>query len=106
MQKQNELLKRIQFLQAEQDAAKDLIEEPAEYKRKIEEEQNQKNLRRLKRLNRKKKPKTQPFLKEYIPFLMNTINCSKHNFLIKTRLRVACICLIHSFIHSYWCTNF
>lgn len=25
---------------------------------------------------------------------MNTINCSKHNFLIKTRLRVACICLI------------
>ena len=93
-QKQNELLKRIQFLQAEQDAAKDLIEELTEYKRKIENEQNQKNLQRLKRLNRKKKPKTQPFLKEYIPFLMNTINSSNHNLIIKTRLRIACICLI------------
>lgn len=61
MQKQNELLKRIQFLQAEQDAAKDLIEELAEYKRKIEEEQNQKNLRRLKRLNRKKNQKLSHF---------------------------------------------
>ena len=89
------LMEEVKYLEEEQKKNQELIKELVDYKNVTEYEKKEKMLRREKRLNRKKRQATQPFMKEYLPYILKNIEKNKNrNNLTKIRLRVALVCLV------------
>nr|AYC64475.1 hypothetical protein [Pseudochlorodesmis sp. HV01306c] len=89
------LLSEIRSLRDIHEKNQKYIEDLVTFKNKVIEEQERKLAIRNKRLNRKKRQQSQPFLKEYLPWILQYIeNLPKLKTLTKTRLRVAVIILI------------
>ena len=87
-------LKEIQRLKAEQRRLLNRIETLVRYKEKNEAEKAAKELRRQNRLKRVRRQSSQPFQKEYLPWVLRFIEKKKMTNLTKTRLRVAIVVLI------------
>lgn len=64
------------------------------YKERAEAEKKAKEERRQKRLRRKRRAQSQPFLKEYLPFIMAFVDKSHCSHLTKTRLKLAVVLLV------------
>lgn len=64
------------------------------YKEKNESAKAAKELRRQNRLMRVRRPQSQPFLKEYLPWVLSFIENKNANILTKTRLKVAIVFLV------------
>ena len=91
---QLKLLEKIKKLELEQKKNLKLIEELINYKNQIESEKDAKEYRRQKRLKRQKRQKPQPFLKEYLPWVLNCIEGKSYSNVTKTRLRLAIVLLV------------
>ena len=85
------LLAKIKNLELEQSKNLNLINELVDYKNKMEEEKAAKELRRQKRLKRVRRAQSQPFLKEYLPWVLAFLEKKKWNNLTKIRLRLAMV---------------
>lgn len=88
------LLEKIKSLEEKQTQNLNLIKELVNYKNKMEEAKAAKESRREKRLKRQKRPQPQPFLREYLPWVLAFIEKNKLNNLTQTRLRLAMVLLV------------
>ena len=88
------LLEKIKNLEVEQTQNLNLIKELVNYKNKMEEEKAAKEYRRQKRLKRQKRQQPQPFLREYLPWVLAFLEKKKWNRLTKSRLRLAMVLLV------------
>lgn len=95
MKTNEELLKKLKKVEKEQENNIKLIKELVKYKNKVEAAETEKELKRQRRLKSRKQKKLQPFLKEYLSWILNYLKkSSRINNITKIRIRVALVCLI------------
>ena len=87
-------LSEIKNLKVEQRKNLNLIKELVNYKNKMEEEKAAKESRRQKRLKRQKRQHPQPFLREYLPWVLGFLESKNWNPLTKIRLKLAMVLLV------------
>ena len=85
------LMAKIKNLEVEQTKNLNLIKELVNYKNEMEEAKAAKESRRQKRFKRQKRPQPQPFLGEYLPWVLAFIEKKKLNHLTKSRRRLAMV---------------